>query len=136
MKRLLLVLLLASCGGDEANSPELLAAEPTYERDIRPLYERYCVECHSREGAKAGGVELDRYESAFGTRVKAACTAVRPALVERYEALLQPTPRSGGDDRGTCAEWEIFSMPTAVKDKLTPHEQVLLLRWIETGAPR
>lgn len=133
---LLLALSFWACGSETELSPELLAAEPTYTNDIRPLMERYCVECHARAGTKAGGVELDRYESVFGTRVKSICTAVRPDLVQRYDALLQPAPRSDGEVRGTCAEWEVFSMPTGVKDKLTVHEQVILLRWLETGAPR
>ncbi|MEO0812309.1 MAG: hypothetical protein AAFY60_05550, partial [Myxococcota bacterium] len=66
---------LCACGSQslEEGAPELFTANPTYLADIRPMLDRTCVSCHDGFGTQAGGVELDRYSTAFGARVKIGC---------------------------------------------------------------
>ena len=132
---LTLGLAATACGSEDAltTADEL---QPTYTQHIRPLLERACVSCHTRDGLRAGGVELDVYETAVATGVKNACVSVTPAMIEAFADTLQPAPRDPPQARPTCADWAPFSMPPDALDKLTPHEQVLLLRWLQTGAPR
>lgn len=132
---LVAALALSACGSEDVTELDVAELEPTYEYPVRAILERSCVPCHTSDGLRAGGVELDRYESAYNTRVKSTCTAVTPRLVERFAAHLQPVPKDPPQDRGTCADWELFSMPPDAFDKLTPYEQLLLLRWVELGAP-
>jgi len=130
-----LALGLAACGSEDANTGAD-ALSPNYTQHIAPILQRACVPCHTSDGLRAGGVELDAYDSAKATAVKDACTAVTPDLITAYADVLKPVPRTDAPDRATCADWAPFSMPPAALDKLTPFEQVLLLRWIETGAPQ
>jgi hypothetical protein len=140
MRRLLLPITLlgaalAGCGSDDALATAS-SLEPNYTHHIAPLLARACVSCHTRDGLRAGGVELDAYETARVTAVKNACVSVTPALIEAFAPVLKPVERSSEPERPTCADWAPFTMPPDALDKLTPHEQVLLLRWIETGMPQ
>lgn len=126
---LLLIPFLGACGIAEAPSLEALHERtPTYAADIAPIYEKHCVACHDGNGVRAGGVELERYENAFSTRVKSTCTAIEPDLVDRYSEHLYPF---GGDS--ACVDWAIFSMPAGAKSKMTRAEQIILVRWVVTG---
>lgn len=129
---LLALFLLTACGAGEAVSLDVLhEATPTYAADIRPLYEKHCVACHDGNGVRAGGVELERYENAFSTRVKSACTSIEPDLVERYAEHLYPY--AGGSP---CGDWAVFSMPDGAKSRMTRAEQIILVRWVVTGGLR
>ena len=106
--------------------PEVWALEPTYEQHVRPLFEKHCVSCHTSLGARSGGVELDAYES----------VAVEPEVVSRFAAVLEPFQRSGEPIRPACDGWEVGSMPAGARPGLLLEEQIILGRWVETGAPR
>lgn len=128
----------AACGGDPLATldPELEKIRPSYERDVRPVLQRHCVICHASGGVPLGGVELDSYETAWGNRVRNACTSIIPALVERYRDHLQPTPRDPSEVQQTCGVWEMYSMPTDAQPRPTLAEQLILVRWVATGAAR
>lgn len=123
------LMLLAACGERES---DLDSFEPTYSSHVRPIYDRYCHQCHAEAGVKAGGVELDRYRTAAATAKKSVCTAVTQTLVDEWSPRVDLSPSSGG---APCAGWEVFSMPTGAKSRLTNTEQRLLLRWLEIGVP-
>jgi hypothetical protein len=138
MRALLLMLLLSSaCGGRslEQADPSIMEAEPSYQLDIRPLYARHCTSCHDSHGVRAGGVELDRYETARATRVKSACTSITSDLIASYGEFLLPyrgdPPRL---DLVPCGDWEPLSMPAGAQPRLTHAEQMILVRWVVTGA--
>ena len=128
----LLLCGLGACGGDV--EPAALTATPTYAQDIAPLMNRHCVECHDGDGVRGGGVEVDRYESVFAARVKNVCVSISRELIEQNRDALLPVPKDPPQPRVPCADWEPLSMPVGAKPKLTAHEQVLLVRWLVTGA--
>ncbi len=133
-----LVLLLAGgCGASplDAVNPAIFTASPTYAHDIAPLLRESCVPCHASNGVLAGGVELDRYDSAYSGRVRNACVAVREELVAEFAEVLMPTPRDPPVAQSPCNGWVPFSMPTGAASPLSASDQVLLLRWVELGGP-
>ncbi len=115
---------------------EVFAIEPTYRAHVRPIFDTYCVACHTSLGTRAGGVELDRYESASAGKVHNVCVAVGPEVVEHFAAVMVPYARSGEPARAACEGWEVGSMPLGAKSRLTLEEQVILARWVETGGPQ
>lgn len=129
--------LLVGCG--EATLDDLpdsvFLLEPTYAEHIRPLFTNYCVACHGGVGERAGGVELDRFESAHAGAVHHACVSVREDVVDHFGELLLPYQRSGQAARPPCDGWEVGSMPTGARSHLTLEEQVILVRWVAVGAP-
>lgn len=136
MKFWWLLLGLAGCGPRSLADldPALFESTPTYASQVAPLYGRSCITCHSSDGLRAGGVELDRYDSAYAGRVHQVCTAINVEVRDRYAAVLLPTPRQG-ESRGPCEGWELESMPTGAVRALSLEEQVILGRWLELGAP-
>ncbi len=141
MERLTAALLTATaliaCGPErsfDAVDPALYDATPTYAVDIAPLMDRYCEACHASDGLRSGGVELDLYENLYAARVKNACVAIEPELIERYADALLPAARDPEVPRTPCSDWEPYSMPTGAKLKMTPSEQVIFVRWVVTGA--
>lgn len=130
------LLALTACGSEDVTTADVSDLLPTYTHDVRPILERSCVPCHTSDGFRAGGVELDRYETAYETAVKNACVSIDPRLIERFAASLQPAPRDPPQDRPTCADWAPMTMPPDAFDRLTPFEQLVLVRWVELGAPR
>ncbi len=135
-----LLLALAGCGAADMGKidPRLLESKPTYEAHIKSIYARYCVSCHDGRGADLylpGGIELDNYENAYSTRVPSACVSISQELVDQFAAVLMPVPRDPPVNQGPCSDWLINSMPTGAKSPLTPAEQIILVRWVQTGAP-
>ena len=132
--------LLASvaCGGESLSTldPRLEQFTPTYERDVRPVLQRHCVTCHRLSGKLLGGVALDSFETAWANRVRNACTAIVPELVEKYRDHLLPVPRDPPAQQKTCGDWKVYSMPTKAQPSMTLAEQVVLVRWVATGATR
>ncbi|MEO0813492.1 MAG: hypothetical protein AAFY60_11560, partial [Myxococcota bacterium] len=58
-------------------------------------------------------------------------------LTQFSDSLVRSFPLFDQEDEDEpCFGLEAESMPPGATDPLTPREQVLLLRWIETGAPR
>ncbi len=126
--------LAGSCGGEL--EPEILSATPSYDRDIKPIFNRHCVEYHDGDGVRDGGVELDRYESAFAGRIKNVCVSITSERIEQFRAALLPQPKDPPVPEVPCNGWEPYSMPVGAKPKLTAHEQLILIRWVEIGGPR
>lgn len=136
---LALSVLFVGCGevrGIESLDPELFESSPTYSRDVKPILQRHCVACHDGDGRRGGGVELDRYVSAYGSRAKSGCSLATPELVERFGAVLTPLNGEGGVVEGPCDGWLVGVMPTSGRARMTDHERVVYLRWVEIGAPQ
>ena len=130
---------ISACGSafdiDDVD-PAMWQAMPTWTTDIEPLMGNYCVECHSSRGLRDGGVELDTYDAAFAGSVRNACVSVRRQLAERFADSLMPYPRNPPVAAEMCNGWQLYSMPKGAMSRLTSNEQVILLRWVELGAPR
>lgn len=136
-----LFLSAAACGNDPLATldPELETFTPTYERDVRPVLARHCIACHTSSGVAIGGVQLDTYETAWGNQKRSACTAIVAALKERYGDHLRPIKRDTDDPlvpAKPCGDWQVYSMPTGAQPRLTMAEQLILVRWVVTGAAR
>ena len=61
VSRVIIVAIVAlAVGGASAKAQE---AKPhdTFQRQVQPLLERYCVECHSEDGSE-GGIALDGFD--------------------------------------------------------------------------
>lgn len=118
--------VLASCEPQEP--PDGLS----YEVHVAPILEAHCVRCHAVADPDNGGVELDDYAPARSTRVRSACTALDPDLVEEYADALRSSSASSGEV--ACARWNVASMPPGAMDHLSRYDQELLVRWVSTGA--
>jgi hypothetical protein len=132
-------LLLGACGAGGPIvevDPELFESHPTYQRDVRPILTKHCVACHDGEGFRGGGVELDRYLTAYATRAKSACSLATPELVELFADSLIPSVGEHGVVDGPCDGWLVDRMPTSGRARMTDAERVIFLRWVETGAPQ
>jgi hypothetical protein len=74
---------------------------PSYSRDVAPLIEQYCLNCHGSAGAE-GGVVLDFIEDA---------TPEKPLLLRVADALRAESmppegePRPGPEERQTLDAW-------------------------------
>lgn len=84
-----------------------------WDPDIRPVFERACLPCHSRadslKGPNAHGLNLERYEKVRGTRTK----ILETVAVERS----MPGPNDAGI-------------------RLTEEEIRRIAEWVKGGAPR
>ncbi|MBK6686663.1 MAG: hypothetical protein IPG45_19505 [Deltaproteobacteria bacterium] len=136
MRRWGWLLLVVGCGPRTLAEvdPAVFDSTPTYASQVAPLYGRSCVSCHSSDGLRAGGVELDRYDSAYAGQVHQVCTAINAEVRDHFAEFLKPAPRQG-EERGPCEGWELESMPTGAVRALSLEEQVILARWLELGAP-
>jgi len=134
----LLALMSTGCGGEplEDAQPNLFTAMPSYKAHIKAILRSRCVVCHDSKGVRSGGVELDQYASAFSNRVRNACVSITDELVARFSDVLLPHPTDPPTALTPCKNWDTFSMPSGASSRLTASEQVLLVRWVETGAPR
>jgi len=94
----------------------------SYQRDIQPIFNAYCVQCH-RPGRAENGLRLDTYEGTMkGTQFGAVVvpgSATRSTLV----AVIQGT-----------ASLEI-RMPHEER-QLSPNRIQNVVLWIEAGAPK
>src|SRR6478752_1971243 len=114
------VLWMVTIGAAGRQAPPSRAAAPRidFEREIRPILESRCLECHSAEKRK-GGLSLATYGDALdGGRNGAAIRPGKSAqslIVQRI--LGRITPQMPKDE-----------------DALTGAEVALLRRWIDEGA--
>jgi hypothetical protein len=92
-----------------AAAPSLAApAAPSYEKEILPVLEEYCYDCHA-EGTKKGDFALDKYES--------------------LQAHLANTELWSTVWKNVATQM----MPPAEKAQPKPADRERLLRWIETS---
>ena len=92
------------------------AAEPVFEKDIQPVFEQKCGQCHAG-GKRKGGLSL------------ATMAGVRRGG-ESEEAIV-------GQELKDSLLWKMIShgeMPPEGKAQLLAAETALIKRWIETGA--
>ena len=94
----------------------------TYEKDIRPIFEKHCFKCHGEEKPKAG-LRLDSREAALkGSREGKVILPGQSAK----SPLVHSVARLGEEDH-----W----MPPEGKGQPLTAEQVGLIRaWIDQGA--
>lgn len=122
----------ATAAADHATAAIELEA-PTYSEHIRPLLATFCADCHTHDAVMHAGVELDTYAAARSARVRNACTAISPELVEEFSDVL--LPRAGHSDQDACETWAPLSMPPGAMMRLSPDQQRMLAVWVANGAP-
>lgn len=99
------------------------ASEGVFAAKIRPLLEARCVQCHGAVKHK-GGYRLDLPEQALKGG-ESGRVAIKPGdPFESNLVRLILLPRTSDD-----------VMPPEGKDPLTAEETMLLIRWIQAGAP-
>ncbi len=112
-------ILLAVGSGFAANSA-LAAAKVDFAKDIAPIFEKSCVECHGAEKQK-GKLRLDTKDATFkGGENGDAVVAGKPDKSDVYRRVMLP---KGHDD----------IMPPK-GDPLSKAQQDLIKAWIEQGA--
>ncbi len=133
---LLLVVGTAGCTQDRLQpaADRIRASTPTYEKDIKPLMVRYCEDCHTSEGLRSGGVELDRYASLRSAKEKNVCVSVEAPIIEEFKADLMPYRGDPPLTVTVCGRWATYSMPTHADSKMTYLEQLTFAQWVATGA--
>jgi hypothetical protein len=96
-----------------------------YEKDIMPIFQKKCADCHSREsGQTKGGLALDDPEHLLGRLGKN--NLVIPGDWDASYLFITLYRPEGDED----------SMPPKGKgERLTPEEVTLVQRWITEGAP-
>ena len=96
-----------------------------YERDIMPIFEKKCFECHSDQAGKTkGGLKLDDPEH-FHARFEKNSVVIPGDWDASYLFITLYRP-PGHED----------AMPPEGKgERLTPEEVTLVQRWITEGAP-
>jgi mono/diheme cytochrome c family protein len=115
-----------------ASVPEPVPGTPEvfdYPRDIQPILDRHCVECH-QPGRRDGGVELtgDRtplFSVSYWTMFK------RSLIADGRNAYGNQPPRSVGSAASRLLQFVDGSHYDAM---LSAHEQTLVRLWIESGA--
>ncbi|WP_165070941.1 DUF1553 domain-containing protein [Paludisphaera rhizosphaerae] len=104
--------LLAGCCGASALATE----PPTFEKDVRPIFKTYCLDCHGGDSTKG---KLDLRLRRFAEKGGTSGPALNPGNV---------------DDSYLLARIQDGEMPPG--EKKVPAEQVALIeRWIAAGAP-
>ncbi|MCA9053603.1 MAG: DUF1549 domain-containing protein, partial [Planctomycetaceae bacterium] len=114
------LLVIATAGRPHATAADPDATQVDYLREIRPLLEEHCYECHGSETREAG-LRLDRKRPALAGGDSGA--VIIPG--EPDESLLLSLVRGEDDDR---------SMPPT-GETLSADQIELLERWIADGAP-
>jgi hypothetical protein len=89
-------------------------AQPTYEKDIRPLFTKYgCLDCHNPQK-----IRKSKYD---GTTYQAALRSVRPGQPEESKLVKL---------------LEVKKMPPRKASKpMTPEDLSVVKAWIAAGAP-
>ncbi len=109
------LLLLALLGLFASGCPkeEMTPTDLRWDPDIRPIFERACIPCHSRadtlKGPNAHGLNLETYQRVRGARRKIYATVV----AERS----MPGPNTAGI-------------------RLSDREILMIASWVRGGAPR
>ena len=94
--------------------------EPTFDRDILPIIEDHCTECHGKDNQK-GKLRMDSFaEFSKGADGKAIFVAKKPAESEIYRRLTLP-------------DYDDARMPRK-GNRVSEPVSKLIKRWIEQGA--
>lgn len=104
--------------------PALPAQTVDYARQIAPLWDAYCVDCHSADDAD-GGFALDSFAALMQGGEEGAAIVAGKAEESLLVKFLE-----GRSGRGGKNEF----MPPGKRDKLKPEEVALIKTWINTGA--
>jgi len=116
-KLVLLAALFLSCFTTHAQTVD-------YSKQIAPLLEQYCIDCHSADDAD-GEFALDT----FAALMKGGEEGVAIVAGKSSESMLVKF-LEGRSGRGGKNE----SMPPGKRDKLKPEEIALIKAWIDAGA--
>src|SRR5665213_128511 len=99
--------------------------DPSYNRDIRPLFSETCLKCHGPDsGRRKGNLRLDQIESAYGAATKSGLVPIVPGKPLESELIRRIT---------STKEEDVMPPPSEHK-ALKPAEIALLQRWIGEGA--
>ena len=117
----LIIPLIVLPGCDKAEkAPEMVS----YSKEIVPLLQKYCLECHVSGGSgyQASGLDMSSYETVmkgtkFGPVIKAG-DSLSSTLVILVEGRADPS----------------IKMPHGNREGLTPDEIKTLRAWIDQGA--
>ena len=97
----------------------------SYSRDVQPILERYCYECHApgQRGFEASGFDVTSYEALmkggkFGPLIKPG-----DAFTSAFNMLIEGRAHSS------------IRMPHG-RETLTEHEQEVLKAWVGEGAKK
>lgn len=102
--------------------PPAQRAGVTYEKDIRPIFEKHCFKCHGEEKPKAG-LRLDSREAALkGSREGKVILPGQSAK----SPLVHSVARVGDEDH--------WMPPEGKGQPLTPEQVGLIRAWIDQGA--
>jgi len=116
MKPLLPALLILAA----VSVPALAAETPSYSKQVRPFFSRYCLECHNAKDDQ-GGLDLESYaamlEGGQHGPVLVAGKADASRMVGMVEGKLKPA-----------------MPPKKAARRPTPEETVVLRIWIDAGA--
>ena len=103
----------------------LTAVALDYERDIMPIFEKKCADCHSRaSGESKGGLILDDPQHLLG-RLEKNSLVVPGDWDASYLFITLYRP----------ADDEEAMPPKGKGERLTPEEVTLVQKWITEGAP-
>jgi hypothetical protein len=82
-------LVLFACGGPArpheskpVEQPQASCAGelPSFEREVRPLLEHYCFECHARDGSATEAHDFEHFDTLFEQRHRVARALVAHAM--------------------------------------------------------
>ncbi|MEO8332356.1 MAG: c-type cytochrome domain-containing protein [Gallionella sp.] len=105
-------------------TPALAMAEVSYKKDIRPILDDYCLNCHKPggKGYKKSGLDMRTYKSLmkgtkFGTVIKPG-DSYTSILVQAVEGRVHPS----------------IKMPYGMNGGLAKDKIELLRKWVQQGA--
>ncbi len=117
---LALVLLGSACPGFGSEGAEVINDVPTFDNEIKPIFDRLCNECHGANPQQGGEFFALRYDVCEDSELNGKATKGAKANSPRTQARLV----DGGG-----------MPPAAYAAKPTPNDIALVKRWIEEGSP-
>lgn len=120
-----LIVVAALCPAPSGSgfAGKVVAAEPDFYRDVRPVLARACFHCHGPdEETREAGLRLDRPGGLFGT-------------IEDRRIVTPGDPDHSELIRRILSHDVDLQMPPADSGKsLTPEQKDVLVRWVKSGA--